>query len=88
MWTEIEKLVIEYRANANKIKALKARNDAIRPSIIKFLGKAGTYIIRGASVKYSVFITHRFDSKLLEQELPEVFAKYNREYETDRLEIK
>ena len=88
MWTELEKLVVEYRANSNKIKALKARNEELKPRLIELLGGTGKFLIRGASVKYSVFTTHRFDSKLLEREQPEVYAKYNREYETDRLEIK
>lgn len=87
MWTEFARLAYEYRANNRKIKALKARNEELRPRLIEYLGGCGQRIVRGVCVRYIPVHKHRFDVTALKAQEPAVYEKYLVEEDTGMLKV-
>lgn len=87
MWTEFAKLAYEYRANNRKMKALKKRNEELKPRLIEYLGGCGQRTVRGVVVKYIPVHRRRFDVTTLKAREPEVYEKYLVDDDTGMLKV-
>lgn len=91
----LEELLEEIAVNDEKIKGLKERIkqlEKVKAPLEKVLKEkledADRGVAHGFVVSYPRSITHRFDSKALEKEDPETFAKYYKEVSSRRFTLK
>lgn len=90
-----EKILEEIALNDEEIKSLKERIKLLEKSkaplekaLKEKLEEADQGVADGFLVSYPRSITHRFDSKALEKEDPETFAKYYKEVPSRRFMLK
>lgn len=91
----LEEAMEQIAIRDEEIKCLKARikklekvKEPLEELLKKRLDKADQGVADGFVVSYPRSITHRFDSKALEKDDPETFAKYYKEVPSRRFTLK
>ena len=91
----LEEAMEQIAIRDEEIKCLKARikklekvKEPLEELLKKRLEKADRGVADGFVVSYPRSTTHRFDSKALEKEDPETFAKYYKEVPSRRFTLK